>query len=68
MNSPTSGIYVYRSAMACSPTCTTPMTGTSVPTYQSHPTAAYGRFRAPQIAIEVMANKKHDRAQHLPER
>ena len=43
--SPISGMYVYRSAIACSPTCTIPMTGTSVTTYHSHPKARYRRVR-----------------------
>ena len=34
---PICGKYVYRSAMAWLPTCTNPITGTSVPRYHSHP-------------------------------
>jgi hypothetical protein len=42
---PTSGTYVKRSAMAVTPTCTRPITGTSVPRYQSQPTSRNGRRR-----------------------
>ncbi len=41
---PISGMYVYRSAMDCIPTCTKPMIGTAVPRYQNHPIASHGLF------------------------
>ena len=57
MNVPMSGTYVYRSAIGCSPTCTSPMTGTSVPRYQNQPTARYGRRRTSAAAAAVTASK-----------
>ena len=39
MNRPVRGTYVYRSAIVWTPTCTIPLTGTSVPTNQNQPTA-----------------------------
>ena len=32
--------------MDCMPTCTSPITGTNVPTYQNQPTAKYRQRRA----------------------
>ena len=44
MNSPTSGTYVYRSAIDWVPTCTSPITGSSVPINQYHPVTTNGSF------------------------
>src|SRR5580700_9269553 len=44
-NKPIIGMYMYRSALAWYPICTSPTTGTSVPRYQNQPTARYGRVR-----------------------
>ena len=54
---PTAGRYVYRSACDAAPTCTNPITGTSVPRYQNHPTANHGRRRSQRSATTVMASR-----------
>src|ERR1051326_3876383 len=41
MNKPIIGRYVYRSAIDCTPTCISPITGTSIPKYQSQPVKRY---------------------------
>ena len=57
---PMSGTYVYRSAMACDPICTSPITGTRVPMYHTHPTAAQGfRFKALITNKDMDISKKH---------
>ncbi len=48
------GIYMYRSAMAWLPTCTSPITGTSVPRNHSQPIRKYGRLvRQRQPTTEI---------------
>src|SRR2546426_5230292 len=55
MKMPIDGMYVYRSAIDCSPTCTSPITGTSVPRYQSQPMSRYGAGRTSKTAHDEIA-------------
>ena len=54
---PTSGTYMYRSAMAWPPTCTRPITGTSVPIHHSQPTRIHGRSFLVTIATVDPASR-----------
>ena len=49
--------------MACDPTCTSPITGISIPTYQSHPTSRHGhRRQVIKTASEITAKTNADNA------
>src|ERR1700761_8917402 len=52
---PMEGMYVYRSARACRPTCTKPITGSNVIKNHSQPTSRYGRRRSRHAKTVIQA-------------
>src|ERR1700736_5133780 len=55
---PICGMYMYRSAIDWIPTCTIPITGTSVPTNQNHPTKTHGSVLRARYAATDTPNTR----------
>src|SRR6266702_7544978 len=57
MKSPINGMYVYRSAIDCTPTCTSPIAGTSIPKNHNQPITSHDCLRPRKTtAVEMPAN------------